>query len=260
MKLIYLLLGLLFIGCGNQLSNDKLITQLTEEFALEKKIYKDQNQKTLGEIQSLYVHNPNKIKPFREQSKLVHEKTQAILDKISGKYTIDELSNLVNEHLDWIEESTYNYALINNKVRLYKENIKSIEISKSESNFQKEKISFELLSLEQDIILFIKSVIFDRDYEFNNLKPVLVFDKPETKLGEIFSAKVMLVPYDTTRNNKVFINVKSEQILIPFENGAGIYRETTRKKGIKHLSGTYRYFDRYGDSLDLPFEFDYNVN
>jgi len=261
---ILILFAFLFACNSNNLSKDFFQKQI-EETILEIESKKSRNFDLIVKFEKAYLMNPFKTGPYYVQAKHVHEKTISVNELIEANTEIDTVFSEIKKYTDlfkstfidqdnFIHEQTEFIDRQNDYLK------GSNLISKNEIDYLKWIINGKILDLEYETLTYLFKSISKNDFKFNKLEPVLILDKPRTRKGELFTARIGLAAIDSTRYGNVEIKNKNETHLIEIVDGFGIYRRETKFNKTYKIEGNYIHYTSQGTELTYPFEFEYYID
>ncbi|MCK4661285.1 MAG: hypothetical protein KAT68_00355 [Bacteroidales bacterium] len=255
--LIIIPILLISISCCNSDS----ITLNPIEKSLEQKIF--QIMEKFEEIDQSYFC---RFSIYYKYSSCIKKKSEELIKQLQYlNNDKEEISKFKIELENYIKNinSIYTSGIIDN---LYQTTLYEILESFTDTQYIRFKklITDHIILNEFYVINDLWNSFIKDKYQFNHLEPVILENKNELKIGEIYQAEIMIAAFDTTLLPEIFIKVKTktnktELHRIPIKRGRGIYTAKTKSIGEKKFEGFIRYIDFNNDTLILNFENRYNV-
>ena len=234
MKHLYIILALVFIiGCKNNLDYNSKLSERIEILDKDYKLYSNN-------LVHKYVLNEVKTKPFYERAVYIRKVIDAQIIEINNTNTFENrIYNNLNNCFDTIlsfywSKDKDEFLSMYEKILVFNNDYKNGEKLKA-----KLFLLYDLKLIRNEITRYLYSQIDKYDYKFNLIRPVVLENNNELKLGETYKAKILLFAVDTTSPPMYFINGDT----IVTWNGYGIYNIKTSEKGNFEWRGTMKYFN-----------------
>ena len=247
MKYIILITIVALFGCQEN-SNLRTIIQSQNDFV------DFEYEQLLHDIKAKSTTNPQKFIEPKNEILFIKEidstlQSHVNLNENIEKHISDYFTSLTRLRLNReAEETILEYK------KKFDNNIKSYN---SLSDNEKNLILLNLKTVRNYTIRILLSELELTNFTFNKLYPIVISKNESVKLGEIYSAQIIMAGIDTTRNPII----KVEGSLIPInENGEAIVNIKTNKRGIHYLNGEVNWVhENTGQILIFPFESSYKV-
>jgi gliding motility-associated GldM-like protein len=253
MRILQIILAVfLLVSCKNNIDISNKINSMLKVTDSDNKIY-------MRKLEQGYVWNPVKAGPFYEKAKHINQLSDRIHAKVSDKSSCDtellkEIKNFFEIVLSFYwENETLELKSMSDKIALFESSYLHGERLVNETKLF---LKYDLNIIRNEIVRHLYTKIDKNDFKFNYIEPVVLANKKVLKLGEIYSAKIIVAAYDTT----VIPNYSVNGELLDWFNGDGIYKVKTNKKGSFEWNGIMKYYNPASGQYDeFPFSSSYVV-
>jgi len=266
MKKINSIIAVVILVTSCQFNDSELIDR-------EKKAINYKIEYTIGEFQKEMLLNPQKIRPFYYGAEKLRIDLNYLKDSINlpiDNLKLKEIENRIESiekllknkelKLDCMRDSLIRFRLFS-----WRDNFSNINWNEEIKN----EFNWNLLNLEFELIDYWFTRIDQNSFNVNLLEPIIIDSPTKVKIGDIYTAKILMTAFDTTVSPQIMIGeydyekqemkgIEGEDYFyLPIERGAGIYKKKIRKSGMDSIKGIVRMINKNHEFIDFPFKKDF---